>query len=103
MELVQGESSRTLPVQPVNLTTVLHQAGLLLSLRAAVNIALFTIVLPLMGMLVFSKKSTTSKDHWIARMSIFLLMSGTSILFLSATPPVMIIGKSNLPEVYRIP
>lgn len=88
------------------LTTFTIQAGLLLSLRAGVNILLFTIVLPFVVTFATFKTSAdpetsaTSKDLWIARASIILMIIGTLILSVSATPALMVIGKPAQRDMY---
>lgn len=77
------------------MTNALMQAGLLLSLRAGVNVILFALVLPLLSTFVYFRKSAILKDLWIARASIVLLGVGVSILFVSVTPAIMIAGKSE--------
>jgi hypothetical protein len=69
------------------------QAGLLLSLRAGVNIALFTIILPSITTFALSRTSAASRDLWIGKASIVLLILGTFIMFSSETAVFMIIGK----------
>ncbi|TVY88574.1 Efflux pump, partial [Lachnellula willkommii] len=71
---------------------VVALAGLILSLRAAVNIALYTIILPYIATLALWRTSPASKDLWIAKASILFMVLGTFILFASATPALMIIG-----------
>ncbi|KAJ9498436.1 hypothetical protein H2202_006123 [Exophiala xenobiotica] len=71
----------------------LSQAGLLLSLRAAVNIALFALILPAIASFGLPRVgSAPLRDLWLARGSIIFLLLGTFVLFLSATPALMIIG-----------
>ncbi|KIW52719.1 hypothetical protein PV05_08343 [Exophiala xenobiotica] len=71
----------------------LSQAGLLLSLRAAVNIALFALILPEVAAFALPRVGSASlRDLWLARGSIIFLLLGTFLLFLSATPALMIIG-----------
>jgi hypothetical protein len=92
----------------MSLTKSQLQAGLLLSLRAGVNIILFTIVLPFIATFVVSKLNppsgasvahsearTVSGDLSIARGSIILMIFGTSLLSISFTPSLMVIGKSS--------
>ncbi|KAF4343720.1 major facilitator superfamily transporter [Fusarium beomiforme] len=70
----------------------LAQAGFLISLRAGVNIALFTVILPFIATYMLVSWSPTSRDLWIGRASIILLVLGSFILFLSETAVGMIIG-----------
>lgn len=74
---------------------ILKQAGLLLSLRAGVNIVLFTAVLPYAATFALSKTSAASKDLWLAKASILLMIFGTVVLFASVTPVVMVMGKRH--------
>ncbi|KAF5576061.1 hypothetical protein FPANT_11115 [Fusarium pseudoanthophilum] len=70
----------------------LAQAGFLISLRAGVNIALFTVILPLIATYALVSWSATSRDLWIGKTSIILLVLGSLIIFLSETSVGMIIG-----------
>ncbi|KAI1013060.1 hypothetical protein LB503_001472 [Fusarium chuoi] len=70
----------------------LAQAGFLISLRAGVNIALFTVILPLIATYALASWSATSRDLWIGKTSIILLILGSLIIFLSETSVGMIIG-----------
>lgn len=70
----------------------LAQAGFLISLRAGVNIALFTVILPLIATYALASWSATSRDLWIGKTSIILLILGSLIIFLSETSAGMIIG-----------
>ncbi|RBQ71532.1 hypothetical protein FVER53590_03151 [Fusarium verticillioides] len=70
----------------------LAQAGFLISLRAGVNIALFTVILPLVATYALVSWSATSRDLWIGKTSIILLVLGSLIIFLSETSVGMIIG-----------
>ncbi|SCV28780.1 uncharacterized protein FFB14_01998 [Fusarium fujikuroi] len=70
----------------------LAQAGFLISLRAGVNIALFTVILPLIATYALASWSATSRDLWIGKASIILLILGSFIIFLSETSVGMIIG-----------
>ncbi|KAI0471545.1 major facilitator superfamily domain-containing protein [Xylariaceae sp. FL0804] len=70
----------------------LSQAGLLVSLRAGVNIALFTVILPFMINFAFKNASAPSRDLWIGKISIVLLMMGAFIMFASETAVLMCIG-----------
>jgi hypothetical protein len=73
----------------------LSKAGLLLSLRAGVNIVLYTIILPSITTYILSRTSAASRDLWIAKTSIILMILGTFVLFSSTTPALMIIGKPH--------
>jgi hypothetical protein len=66
---------------------------LLLSLRAAVNIVLFIVILPTIAALALRKVGITIKDLLIAKGSIIFLGLGALVVFLSASPAAMIIGK----------
>ncbi|KAF9771958.1 hypothetical protein IL306_010370 [Fusarium sp. DS 682] len=77
----------------------LAQAGFLISLRAGVNIALFTVILPFIATYVLVSWSPTSRDLWIGKASIILLILGSFILFLSETAVGMIIGKHTVDKV----
>ncbi|KAF5542234.1 hypothetical protein FMEXI_7569 [Fusarium mexicanum] len=68
------------------------QAGFLISLRAGVNIALFTVILPLIATYALVSWSATSRDLRIGKASIILLILGSLIIFLSETSVGMIIG-----------
>ncbi|KAH9900452.1 major facilitator superfamily domain-containing protein [Xylariomycetidae sp. FL2044] len=70
----------------------LAQAGLLSSLRAAVNLVLFTAVLPAIANFTLTELSATKRDLLIARASIVLLALGGLGIFISASSVVMIIG-----------
>ncbi|KAI1304371.1 major facilitator superfamily domain-containing protein [Xylaria venustula] len=70
----------------------LSQAGLLLSLRAGVNIVLFTVLLPLIINFLLAKTPGATRDLWIGQASIVLMTIGVLIVALSATAPFMIIG-----------
>ncbi|KAG7414554.1 MFS efflux pump atnC [Fusarium oxysporum f. sp. rapae] len=70
----------------------LAQAGFLISLRAGVNIALFTVILPFIATYALVSWSATSRDLWIGKASIILLILGNLIIFLSETSVGMIIG-----------
>ncbi|OAP62555.1 hypothetical protein AYL99_01782 [Fonsecaea erecta] len=71
----------------------LSQAGLLISLRAAVNIALFAAILPAIASFALRRIGAAPlRDLLLARGSIIFLLLGTIVLFLSATPALMIIG-----------
>lgn len=74
------------------------QAGLLLSLRAGVNIALFTIILPSITTFALSRTSAASRDLWIGQASIVLLILGSCVMFSSETAVFMIIGKERGPS-----
>lgn len=71
------------------------QAGLLLSLRAGVNIALFTIILPYIATFALSRTSAAFRDLWIAKASIILMIMGTFFISSTATPALMIIGEQH--------
>ena len=71
------------------------QAGLLISLRAGVNIALFTIILPCITTFALSRISAASRDLWIGKASIVLLVLGTFIMSSSGTAVLMLIGKQH--------
>ncbi|EPE26904.1 MFS general substrate transporter [Glarea lozoyensis ATCC 20868] len=68
------------------------KAGLLLSLRAAVNIILFLLVLPAISTYAFPGATAAFKDLTISRVSILLMIFGTLVLSVSPTPALMIIG-----------
>ncbi|SPJ87783.1 uncharacterized protein FTOL_12252 [Fusarium torulosum] len=70
----------------------LAQTGFLISLRAGVNISLFTVILPLIATYALASWSATSRDLWIGKTSIILLVLGSFILFFSETTMGMIIG-----------
>ncbi|KAM0349700.1 hypothetical protein ACHAPU_003529 [Fusarium lateritium] len=70
----------------------LAQAGFLISLRAGVNIALFTAILPFIATYALVRWSAASRDLWIGKASILLLILGSFILFLSETAAGMIVG-----------
>jgi hypothetical protein len=71
------------------------QAGLLLSLRAGVNISLFMIVLPYIATVVLSGATAASRDLCIEKISIVLMILGTIIMFLPATAAFIIISKHH--------
>ncbi|PQK10137.1 hypothetical protein BB8028_0002g04610 [Beauveria bassiana] len=68
------------------------QAGLLVSLRAGVNIILFTVILPAVTNFLLVSKPATTRDFLVGAGSIFFLTLGYFVLFLSSTAAVMIIG-----------
>ena len=68
---------------------------MLLSLRAGVNIALFTVILPYIATFALREISAASRDLWIAKASIVLMILGAFFIFLSATPTLMIIGEQH--------
>ncbi|KAK3191539.1 hypothetical protein K4F52_002354 [Lecanicillium sp. MT-2017a] len=70
----------------------LSQATLLVSLRAGVNIILFTAVLPALTTFVLASKNAAVKDLRIGKASIVLLALGSLILFASQAAAVMIVG-----------
>ncbi|KAI1421270.1 major facilitator superfamily domain-containing protein [Xylaria sp. FL1777] len=70
----------------------LSQAGLLLSLRAGVNIVLFTVILPLIINFVLAKTHAATRDLWIGQASIVLMTVGGIIIASSSTATFMIIG-----------
>ncbi|KAI0124981.1 major facilitator superfamily domain-containing protein [Xylariales sp. AK1849] len=70
----------------------ISQAGLLLSVRAAVNIALFTAILPAIATFALSRFGAASRDLLLAKGSIIFMVLGALGLFFSATPAVMIMG-----------
>ncbi|KAI4599032.1 hypothetical protein KJ359_002449 [Pestalotiopsis sp. 9143b] len=70
----------------------LAQAGLLMSVQAAVNLALYMAILPAVATFVLSRYAATAKDLVLAKGSIVLSVLGAVVLALSATPVVMIIG-----------
>jgi hypothetical protein len=74
-------------------TTDNCKAGLLLSLRAVVNIALFTVILPLITAFALPRMSAVGKDLFIAKASVVFMTLGTLIMFLGATSALMILGK----------
>ncbi|KAH8698674.1 P-loop containing nucleoside triphosphate hydrolase protein [Talaromyces proteolyticus] len=85
----------TLPVAGFDLSNYIHNtspAGLLVSLRASVNIALFTIILPSITACALSGTSSASKDLWIGKASIILLFLGTVIIASSEIAAFMITG-----------
>jgi hypothetical protein len=69
------------------------QAGLLISVQAIVNLALYMAILPAIATFVLAKFSATSKDLLLAKGSIILSVLGAVVCTLSATPALMIIGK----------
>ncbi|KAI0805581.1 major facilitator superfamily domain-containing protein [Xylaria sp. FL0064] len=85
----------------------LSQAGLLLSLRAGVNIILFIVILPLIINFVLAKTHATTRDLWIGQASIVLMTIGAFILSASATATLMIIGlivytlRTGFPPIIR--
>ncbi|KAF3020670.1 hypothetical protein E8E14_013045 [Neopestalotiopsis sp. 37M] len=70
----------------------LGQAGLLISVQAIVNLALYMAILPAIATFVLAKFSATSKDLLLAKGSIILSVLGAVVCTLSATPALMIIG-----------
>ncbi|KAI0508435.1 major facilitator superfamily domain-containing protein [Xylaria bambusicola] len=70
----------------------LSQAGLLLSVRAGVNILLFTVILPLVINFVLSNTHTATRDLWIGQVSIVLMTIGVFIIAVAATATFFIIG-----------
>jgi hypothetical protein len=70
------------------------KANLLLSVRAGVNIALFTLILPAVVTITNTRTTAATRDLWIAKASIILMILGTLSLFLSTTVALMIIGNS---------
>ncbi|KAI1813575.1 major facilitator superfamily domain-containing protein [Poronia punctata] len=68
------------------------QAGLLLSLRAGVNIILFTVILPLIINYALAKTHIAIRDLWIGKASIVLMTVGVFIISSSATSAFMIVG-----------
>ncbi|ETS80881.1 hypothetical protein PFICI_08410 [Pestalotiopsis fici W106-1] len=70
----------------------LGQAGLLISVQAAVSLALYMAILPAIATFVLSSFSVTSKDLLLAKGSIVLSVLGAVVITLSATPALMIIG-----------
>ena len=60
------------------------------------NIALFALILPEVAAFALPRVGSASlRDLWLARGSIIFLLLGTFLLFLSATPALMIIGKEH--------
>jgi len=90
--LAQVSFSR--PSVPAPLKILIPQTGFLISLRAGVNIILFTAVLPFIVTLTYFKNSVISKDLLIGRASIILMVLGTVIIGVSSTSVLMIIGNS---------
>ncbi|KAI0433319.1 major facilitator superfamily domain-containing protein [Xylaria sp. FL1042] len=70
----------------------LSQAGLLLSLRAGVNIILFIVILPLIINFLLAKTHVATRDLWIGQVSIVLMTIGALIVAASGTATFMIIG-----------
>ncbi|KAI0391243.1 major facilitator superfamily domain-containing protein [Xylariaceae sp. FL0594] len=70
----------------------LSEAGLLLSLRAGVNIILFTAVLPLIINFVLSQMHVAARDLWIGQASIVLMTVGASVMAVSGTAAFFIVG-----------
>ncbi|EXL98561.1 major facilitator superfamily domain-containing protein [Fusarium oxysporum II5] len=70
----------------------LAQAGFLISLRAGVNIALFTVILPFIATYALVSWSAKSRDLSIGKASIILLILGSFIIFSSQTAVGMMIG-----------
>ncbi|KAI1148904.1 major facilitator superfamily domain-containing protein [Nemania diffusa] len=70
----------------------LSQAGLLLSLRAGVNIVLFTVILPLIINFLLAKTHAATRDLWIGQASIVLMTIGVFIMAASGTATFLIIG-----------
>lgn len=66
-----------------------------MSVQAAVNLALYMAILPAVATFVLSRYAAAAKDLLLAKGSIVLSVLGAVVLALSATPAVMIIGKSN--------
>ncbi|KAK6072651.1 short-chain dehydrogenase reductase sdr [Seiridium cupressi] len=71
----------------------LAEAGLILSLRAGVNIALFTVVLPAIVNFVLWRMNAASRDLRIAQASALLMTVGAIIMSSSVTAASMIMGK----------
>ncbi|KAK5636802.1 hypothetical protein RRF57_012514 [Xylaria bambusicola] len=69
-----------------------EQAGLLLSVRAGVNILLFTMILPLIINFVLSNTHAATRDLWIGQVSIVLMTIGVFIVAVAATATLFIIG-----------
>ncbi len=61
-------------------------------MRAAVNIALFIIILPVIFTSALSRLGSGSRDLLVAKGSVVFLTVGALVLFLSAAPAVMIVG-----------
>lgn len=78
------------------------QAGLLLSVRAAISLLLLSIILPAFNafMLKSWNFSAEKKDIWLARISIILVIFGCIGIGVSNYSFVMIIGKF-FPYSYR--
>ncbi|TGJ78963.1 hypothetical protein E0Z10_g9802 [Xylaria hypoxylon] len=70
----------------------LSQAGLLLSLRAGVNIVLFTVILPLIINFLLAKTHAATRDLRIGQASIVLMTIGAFIIASSASATFLIIG-----------
>ncbi|KAI1846331.1 hypothetical protein JX266_007536 [Neoarthrinium moseri] len=70
----------------------LAEAGLLLSLRAGVNLILYTIILPFIINFILSNKSAAYKDLLIGQASVVFMALGGLILFASWSAPLMITG-----------
>lgn len=59
------------------------------------NIALYTSILPAIATFAFSGLTAATKDLLLAKASIICLSIGAFVVFISATPAVMIIGKRH--------
>ncbi|KAI5814503.1 major facilitator superfamily domain-containing protein [Pyronema omphalodes] len=72
----------------------LAMAGELLSVRAAFNLILLLVILPILSSLAMTKFNLTvsQRDLWISRISVFLVTLGFFGLGLSPTPPLMILS-----------
>lgn len=66
-----------------------------MSLRAVVNIFLFAVILPVIANYALARMSAASRDLWIGKASIILMIVGSFMLFSSASAAFMIIGKQN--------
>ncbi|KAI1360575.1 major facilitator superfamily domain-containing protein [Xylaria arbuscula] len=70
----------------------LSQAGLLLSVRAGVNIVLFTVILPLIINYLLAKTHAATRDLWIGQASIVLMTIGVFIIAAAGTAAFLIVG-----------
>lgn len=64
-----------------------------MSLRAAITIPLFTVILPGIVSVLLSTKPAATKDLLIGKVSIVFLTLGSFILFLANSVSTMIIGE----------
>ena len=80
---------------PVTDDNTPHQAALLMSLRAAVNIVLFVAILPTIANFALPGLSAVSRDLVTAKGSIIFLIVGALAISLSASPVAMCIGKQT--------